>query len=266
LMDGTNSARIDGGSVRADSVLVGAEQRNVLNLTTANAAVGGGVAGAGSFAVGVIESENSASIEGAALTIDETLAIEADTWNELHTIAASGAAGGTSIAGMASVSIVGSETYATLADSTVDAGVSAGETQPTDLVRIAATDSLASRSYGGGVSLGYGNALGASATVVVGQATVEAGSFDSTVLADRMEVAAERSADIEAYTITAAVGGGLSIGAGVGVVLLGGSGVAGIDTVDDPEASNQRSVSDELDHEDGSTLDRLDQFGGGQLV
>src|SRR5690606_21858515 len=149
LMDGTNSARIDGGSVRADSVLVGAEQRNVLNLTTANAAVGGGLAGAGSFAVGVIESENRASIEGAALTIDETLAIEADTWNELHTIAASGAAGGTSIAGMASVSIVGSETYATLADSTVDAGVSAGETQPADLVRIAATDSLASRSYGG---------------------------------------------------------------------------------------------------------------------
>src|SRR5690606_20118287 len=73
-------------------------------------------------------------------------------------------------------------------------------------------------------------------------------------------------ADVEAYTLTAAVGGGLSIGAGVGVVLLGGSGIAGIDTVDDPEANQQRSVSDELDHENGSSLDALDAFGGGQLV
>lgn len=267
LMEGDNTARIDGGSIVADRLTVEAEHRNVLNLTTANAAFSGGAAVAGSFAVGVVESENIAIVNGVDLTVADTVVIRADTWNELHTIAASGAAsGGATVAGMASVSIVGSRTFAYLQDSAVDAGENGGEVRATGLVRIGASDSLASRSYGGGVSVGQGNALGASATVVIGKATVEAASIGSDVRAAHMAVDAERRADVEAYTITAAAGGGFTIGAGIGVILLGGSGIAGVDTVDDPEAGNQRSVSDELDNSNGSTLDELDEFGSGQLT
>lgn len=267
LMEGTNTAAVVGGHVEAGGLFVDADYRNVLNLTTANAAISGGAAAAGSFAVGVIESENLAIVDGADLDLADTLSIQADTWNELHTIAASGAASaGTSIAGMASVSLIGSRTFAYLQDSTVDGGDGGEGTLPTGAVLIGASDSLASRSWGGGVSLGYGNALGASATVVVGKATVEAASIDSDVHAGHMTVDAERRSDVEAYTITAAAGGGLTIGAGIGVILLGGNGVAGIDTVDDPEAANQRTVADELDNDDGSTLDQLDSFGAGQLT
>ncbi len=267
LMEGENTARVSGGSIDADSLLVNADYSNVLNLTTANLAISGGGAGAGSFAVGVVESTNTAQVADAGLVLADSLVIQADTWNELHTIAASGAASaGGSVAGMASVSIIGSETYAYLDDSTVNGGVDGGDTAFTDLVRISASDSLATRSYGGGLSFGQsGMALGASATVVIGKATVAAASRDSHVHAEAMEVDAERQADVEAYTLTAALGGGVSIGAGVGVILLGGSGAAGVDTVDDPEANSQQGLMDELDNGNGSTLAGLDDFGSGQL-
>ncbi|MCH8499165.1 MAG: leukotoxin LktA family filamentous adhesin [Marinobacter sp.] len=264
LMNGSNQAVIQGSQLAAADITVDANYRNILNLTTANAGASLGGGAAASFAVGVVESSNIAQVDDSELDVANHLHINAETYNEVRTIAASGAIGGAFAgAAMASATVIGSETYAQLIDSNVN-----NDGEASNRVTVQAADALAVRAWGGGLSVSPGGvALGGSATVLVGRATVAADVVDTDIKAEHVMVDAQRDADIEAYTLTVGAGSALAFSAGVGVVLLGGNGAAGVDLVNDPDNSgSQTDLMDDLDKGNNGTLSALDNFGSGQLT
>lgn len=276
IQESESLAEISGSEITSDNLLVDAFTFNALSMTSANAAVSGGVGMAGSFTVGLLETKNNARVVDSEVSVADTAEVLSQTDNEIFSVAASFAGGGLAgVAGMVSAIVVASDTGASVEDSQIEDPSADGRTE---LIRVKAEDSLAIQSAGGGAALGGQLAAAASASIISAQSQVSAQVKDSDFNASKVEVLADRKADLESMTLTLSGSTqGVALSGGIGVLLLGG-GVDDLETVQDEGAehdedtdadSNRISVQQELtggeDGENGGTLSALNGFGQGTI-
>ncbi|GAB3508638.1 hypothetical protein GCM10027400_09050 [Pseudoxanthomonas daejeonensis] len=186
ILEGTERAAVEGGSIDAGSLKVSAAEgdRTIWSL-------GGAVSGAGSVAIGVANANNiilakrQAEVSGASLTLDGTLEIESGGAAHIRSAAVGGGGGG-SFAGGASIAInvIEGEESAALTGSTVHSA---------DSVSVTATRGDADiKTLAGNVQGGGSAAVGGAVAIsTIGQkrdakitgSTLEIGSGAIDVLA-----------------------------------------------------------------------------------
>lgn len=256
-------AEVTGSRLEAGDVGVQADSDTGVTMLTGTVSVGAAAA-AGSFNVAVVDAVTVARIadsdqDRSRLSVEGEVDVAAESLNRFGTIAASGAAGGTAIAGTLGLSLQQSITQARIEG----AAIGQGDDDVPAQVNVRARDHLEVGAFAGGASLGMGMGLGAAANVFSGQASVLAEVSDGAAIeAGAVAVAAERSAELSLYTATLGAGQ-TGFSAGVGVILLGvGAGevtpTRGEDDIaeDDVEGGLER----ELNGNGGGTLDTANTF------
>ncbi len=248
VVDTRTSASVERSRIRAGDLSVKADSDSAFSHI-AGALGFGGLAGAAAVSVIINEATTTAFIADAphdvgtpsGLELTGDLSVEATTTTQVNNIAAGASLAGTALAGMASVVLVDTTTHAWLDNVELNHA-----NQRARQAEILATDTLTVHSIAGGVALG-GTAVSAAVNVLVGQSNTAAWIADSTInTTQAVTVAAERDWQIEHLTISGAVGGGIALSGGVGVILLGQGG-PGADV-----------LGGEIDRDDGSSLDMVD--------
>jgi len=208
VMEGTERAAVEGGSIEAGSLKVSAAEgdRTIWSL-------GGAVSGAGSVAIGVANTNNiilskrQAEVSGASLTLSGDLDVAAGGNSDIRSAAVGGGGGGT-FAGGASIAInvIEGEESALLDDSTVHsaASVSVSATRGEADIK-----TLAGNVQGGG-SAAVGGAVAISTIGQKREARIVDSSLD--VGTGTVDVLATTSGRIDTLAVAGA-GGGAGAGA-----------------------------------------------------
>lgn len=248
VLEGTERAAVEGGSIDAGSLKVSAAEgdRTIWSL-------GGAVSGAGSVAIGVANANNiilakrQAEVADASLTLDGALQIESGGASHIRSAAVGGGGGGTFAGGASiAVNVVEGEESALLDNSTVH---SAGSVSVEVTRGDADIKTLAGNVQGGG-SAAVGGAVAIS---TIGQKR-EARIVDSTlsVGSGAVDVLASTSGRIDTLAVAGAgagAGAGAfsntsnNIGARTGALVQNSGGNAGNVTVRATDDSEINAIS-----------------------
>ncbi len=207
----------DGATLRVGALDVIADHDTHMFLSAGAVALGG-VAFAGTFAVGLDSSITKAHVDGGSVDAPGSIAVKAQSDTELQNIGVSGAgAGGTAVAGMAVIALIGNTTQSYVTGARIGSvGTPAGGLAVTakDVVTV---DNKAGAAAGGG-SAGIG--LGAGVTKIAN--TVSAYVADSDVdVAGNFVVDALAQRDLYTFAATAGVSAGFSLAGAAGVTIVG---------------------------------------------
>ncbi|AKC87321.1 leukotoxin LktA family filamentous adhesin [Pseudoxanthomonas suwonensis] len=186
ILEGTERAAVEGGSIEAGSLRVSAAEgdRTIWSL-------GGAVSGAGSVAVGVANANNiilakrQAEVRGAALTLDGALELESGGDAHIRSAAVGGGGAGSVAAGASvAINVIEGEESAVLADSTVHSAASV----KVDVTRGEADiKTLAGNVQGAGAGAGAGavaiSTIGQKREARISGTTLDVGSGAVDVLA-----------------------------------------------------------------------------------
>ena len=209
----------------------------------------GGVAGAGTFAVGLDTSETEAHIDGGSVDADGAVNVTAANTAEMRTWAVGGAGGGAAgVAGAVAVGMMDSSTRAYVKDARVG---SAGDRSGSLTVR--ATDSVVTESLAGVAAVGGIAGAGAGASVTKVDNTTSATIEDSNVhVTGAVTVDADASRTLNNTAAAAAGGGTVGIGGAVAVTLVGGS--------------LSSDAAGEVNKDGSGTLSKTDSFSNGNAL
>jgi filamentous hemagglutinin family protein len=212
----------------------------------------GGVAGAGTFAVGLDDSTTRARIEDVTVDTAGAVNVTAGTTTEMRTWAVGGAGGGfAGVAGAVAVGIIGSTTEA----SVIDSGIGSTADRAGSLL-VSASDSVVTESRAGAAALGGLAGVGAGASVTKVDNTTSATIRDSNVyVSGDIDVTSQAERKLSNLAAAAAAGGTLGIGGSAAVTLL--------------NATMNADASGELDNTDGDnegTLSSAQAFSNRDLL
>lgn len=209
----------------------------------------GGVAGAGTFAVGLDTSQTEAHIDGGSVDADGAVNVTAANTAEMRTWAVGGAGGGTAgVAGAVAVGMMDSSTNAYVKGARVG---SSGDRSGSLTVR--ATDSVVTESLAGVAAVGGIAGAGAGASITKIDNTTSATIEDSNVyVTGAVTVDADASRTLNNTAAAAAGGGTVGIGGAVAVTLVGGS--LGSD------------AAGEVNKDGSGTLSKTDSFSNGNAL
>jgi filamentous hemagglutinin family protein len=209
----------------------------------------GGVAGSGTFAVGLDTSTTEARVDGGSVDADGQVNVMADSSTEMRTWAIGGAGGGAAgIAGAVAVGIIDSTTSAEVVDSRVGSAAdrSGG-------LAVQATDSVVTESRAGVAAVGGIGGAGAGASVTKVDNTTTATIQDSNVYVDNdIAVTARAERNMSNAAVAAAAGGTVGIGGAVAVTVMN-AGLSG-------------DASGEADKDNNGTLSKANAFSSGDQL
>lgn len=258
-------AEVTGSRLESGDLAVRADSDTGVTMLTGTVSVGAAAA-AGSFNVALVDAVTVARIgdsdqDRSELSVSGEVDVAAESLNRFGTIAASGAAGGSAVAGTLGLSLQQSVTQARIEG----AAIGQQDDDVPEQVNVSAYDHLEVGAFAGGASLGMGMGLGAAANVFSGQASVISEISDGAqVEAGGVAVTAGRSADLSLYTATLGAGQ-TGFSAGVGVILLGvGAGevapTRGEDDIADEDVDGSLERELNGDGDGNGTLDTADTF------
>ncbi|MGN6481772.1 leukotoxin LktA family filamentous adhesin [Luteibacter sp.] len=254
--DGQTSALVDRGTLTAGTLDVTANSTTQANLI-GGAGAFGGVAVAGSFLLS--DSENTTSATVGDKDADTILHIGSDIDVEAHsnvtlgsTMVSGAGGGGAAVAGMASVTVVGNTTTATMERAKVNQTDASGVAG----VEVHAGETLDIASNGGSaaISLG-GSGVGASANVVMVQSAVGASVLDSALRAvGAVDVAATSTRTLDVTSLSGALGSNVGISGALGLAIIGNGVLNGSASGNDPMG--------DLNKGGNGTLASMNSIGG----
>ncbi|WP_018410451.1 leukotoxin LktA family filamentous adhesin [Methyloversatilis thermotolerans] len=210
----------------------------------------GGIAGAGTFAVGLDTSTTEARVDGGSVDADGQVNVVADNSTEMRTWAIGGAGGGAAgVAGAVAVGIIDSTTTAHVSDSRV--GSSANRSGG---LNVSASDAVVTESVAGAGAVGGIAGVGAGASVTKVDNTTSAYVADTSVYVDNdVAVTATATRELDNTAAAAAIGGTAGIGGAVAVTVV--------------NAGLNGDARGEADKDNNGTLSKADSFSnGGQLA
>ncbi|MDP3454658.1 leukotoxin LktA family filamentous adhesin, partial [Methyloversatilis sp.] len=212
----------------------------------------GGVAGAGTFAVGLDDSTTRARLEDTTVDADGAVTVSADNATEMRTWAVGGAGGGfAGVAGAVAVGIIGSTTQA----SVIDSRIGRTDDRAASLL-VSASDTVVTESRAGAAALGGMAGVGAGASVTKVDNTTSATIQDSDVyVGGDIDVTSTAERKLSNLAAAAAAGGTLGIGGSAAVTLL--------------NATMNANAAGELDNTDGDnegTLSSAQAFSSRDLL
>ncbi len=256
VLKGDTEARIDGGSnINADSIAVDANNNNSMSLNGGAIALGGAALG-GTFLVGVSESTTKALVDDATqggtsatqLYAPSGISVSATGNTDFlnNAIAGSGG-GGDAIAGSVAVNVAENTTWAGISGADIGSGA-----DKAGALSVNSSDTIGMDSNAGSLALSGGTSVGAGANVIIAKSDTESFLDDSDVYASSVDVEADQTKDIAAYTVAAAAGSTTGIGGGASLILLGSG-----DTGDSTK---------ELNKNNNGTLSSVDSLTGGNKI
>lgn len=272
VFDDSTKAYVDKGSLSVRDL-------NVLANDTAGVSLNGGAAAfgaagvAGSFLVNVGKTTTSAYVGDAAsdttVHVSDALNVEANSSTTSNSIAVSGSAGGTAVAGMAAVNVIDNDTNAYMDRAQLNQNV--GE-NGTSSVKVNATETISMTPRTAAAALGFGGgAGGASANVIVLHSQVGSSIIDSNInaLGGAVEVTADSNKFIDALTVSGALDPSAAISGAASVILFGQGSLAyqSQQTDSNGNSTNQNSdVNDEINKNGSGTLSSVNGFSSGSLL
>lgn len=244
----TTEAYSDDAVWRVGALDIRADHDSVF-LVAGGGLAAGGVAGSGTFAVGLDTSTTEARVDGGAVDADGQVNVMADSSTEMRTWAIGGAGGGAAgIAGAVAVGIIDSTTSAKVVDSRVGSAAdrSGG-------LAVQATDSVVTESRAGVAAVGGIGGAGAGASVTKIDNTTTATIQDSNVHVDNdIAVTARAERNLSNAAVAAAAGGTVGIGGAVAVTVM--------------NAGLSSDASGEADKDNNGTLSKANAFSSGDQL
>ena len=244
----TTEAYSDDAVWRVGALDIRADHDSVF-LVAGGGLAAGGVAGSGTFAVGLDTSATEARVDGGSVDADGQVNVMADSSTEMRTWAIGGAGGGAAgIAGAVAVGIIDSTTSAKVIDSRVGSAAdrSGG-------LAVQATDSVVTESRAGVAAVGGIAGAGAGASVTKVDNTTTATIQDSNVHVDNdIAVTATAERNMSNAAVAAAAGGTVGIGGAVAVTVMN-AGLSG-------------DASGEADKDNNGTLSKANAFSSGDQI
>ncbi|WP_036138968.1 leukotoxin LktA family filamentous adhesin [Luteibacter sp. 9135] len=261
VFDAGTSAAVTHGTLSAGSLDVTAHSLSQANMI-GGAGAFGGVAVAGAFLLSDSHNTTSASIGDTAgdttLHVGGDVDVDARSDVTLGSAMVSGAgAGGTAVAGMASVTVVGNTTTATLERTQLDRDAS--DTAASSL-EVHAAETIGVTPDAASAAVSFGSAgVGAAANVVIVQGAVGASILDSAAsVAGHTDVAATSTKTLDITTLSGGLGAGVGLSGALGLAIIGNGSLT-----DSASGSNPLG---ELDKGGNGTLSAMNGMGGQGLA
>jgi filamentous hemagglutinin family protein len=261
VFDAGTSAAVTHGTLSAGSLDVTAHSLSQANMI-GGAGAFGGVAVAGAFLLSDSHNTTSASIGDTAgdttLHVGGDVDVDARSDVTLGSAMVSGAgAGGTAVAGMASVTVVGNTTTATLERTQLDRDAS--DTAASSL-EVHAAETIGVTPDAASAAVSFGSAgVGAAANVVIVQGAVGASILDSAAsVAGHTDVAATSTKTLDITTLSGGLGAGVGLSGALGLAIIGNGSLT-----DSASGSNPLG---ELDKGGNGTLSSMNGMGGQGLA
>ncbi len=227
-ISGNTEAFVDASSIEALDASIMAE--NHAYGYSYVGAVAGGFAGVGIGSdTSVFSGKTTAYIKDSLHLQVDSLKIEAESTQEVSSLAVSGAGGVVGVVGSGSVAVFNSTTEAYLDSSVIHVGSLAVTAEHTSRLDTAS----------GGMVVG-GVALGATFSVALDESTTKAYITDSTVLADdEMDVLATSNTEITSRAASGAAGGAAGVAGSASVVLTENTTLAYVENSTLGQAANR---------------------------